>query len=67
MSYFHPRDFDRNQPIINDLSLFRKFKCYVGINNCNFKFNKWLSDFDFVNIMQANDVIDWDKSEILSL
>ena len=30
MSYFHPRDFDFNQPIIKELSTFRKFKSYVG-------------------------------------
>ncbi len=33
MTYFHPRDFDVGQPMIKDLSLFRKFKSYYGINS----------------------------------
>ena len=32
MTYFHPRDFDQNQPNIPGLNPFRKFKAYFGIN-----------------------------------
>lgn len=32
MTYFHPRDFDQNQPNIPGLNSFRKFKAYFGIN-----------------------------------
>jgi len=31
MTYFHPRDFDADQPIIPRLSKYRKFKSYYGI------------------------------------
>ena len=33
MTYFHPRDFDADQPMIPNLSLPRKFKSYYGITN----------------------------------
>jgi polysaccharide deacetylase family protein (PEP-CTERM system associated) len=32
MTYFHPRDFDADQPMIPGLSRFRKFKSYYGVN-----------------------------------
>ena len=32
MTYFHPRDFDAGQPMIQDLSLIRKFKSYYGLS-----------------------------------
>ena len=31
MTYFHPRDFDYNQPLIQSLSITRKFKSYYGL------------------------------------
>ena len=33
MTYFHPRDFDKGQPLIPGLSRFRKFKSYTGISS----------------------------------
>ncbi len=30
MSYFHPRDFDRDQPFINELPWKRRIKSYIG-------------------------------------
>ena len=32
MTYFHPRDFDPNQPILEGLSLKRKFKSYYNLS-----------------------------------
>lgn len=61
MTYFHPRDFDKDQPIIKDLSLFRKFKSYVGISKTESKLDKWLSDFKFIDINTANNLIDWEQ------
>jgi polysaccharide deacetylase family protein (PEP-CTERM system associated) len=63
MTYFHPRDFDKNQPVIKTLSLKREFKSYVGLKGSFSKFIHYISDFDFVSIEQANEVIDWEKSE----
>ena len=67
MTYFHPRDFDIDQPVIQDLSNFRKFKSYVGIKGAEKKLDKWLKDFDFIDIKTANQSIDWEKIPIVNL
>ena len=54
MTYFHPRDFDFNQPKLPGLSLNRQFKSYVGLKNCRNKLQKWLTDFRFIDIREAN-------------
>lgn len=59
MSYFHPRDFDHNQPLIKDLSLSRKFKSYVGLKKTEKKLKSWLNDFNFTDISQVDAYIDW--------
>jgi polysaccharide deacetylase family protein (PEP-CTERM system associated) len=59
MSYLHPRDFDAGQPVIKELPLFRKFKSYVGLNGAANKLEKWLTDFEFVDIGTAVKQIDW--------
>jgi hypothetical protein len=67
MSYFHPRDFDYNQPMIKDLSIFRKFKSYVGLKSSSNKLNNWLSDFEFLDISQAEKKISWDNVKQINL
>jgi len=67
MSYFHPRDFDSSQPIIESLSLTRKFKSYVGLKKSETKLKKWLTDFDFTDIRSADKKINWDKAKIVNL
>ena len=67
MSYFHPRDFDSSQPIIESLSFTRKFKSYVGLKNSETKFKKWLTDFDFTDIRSIDKKINWDKVKIVNL
>lgn len=59
ISYIHPRDLDASQPIIKDLSLFRKFKSYYGLGMAEKKFRRWLNDFKFTDIETASDMIDW--------
>jgi polysaccharide deacetylase family protein (PEP-CTERM system associated) len=61
MSYLHPRDFDAGQPIIPELSATRKFKSYVGLKGATAKLEKWLTDFEFVDIGTAVNQIDWGK------
>jgi len=61
MSYFHPRDFDFEQPVITDLSLQRKFKSYVGLKHTENKLKKWLFDFNFVDVNEADNQIDWNN------
>lgn len=67
MSYFHPRDFDFNQPIIKDLSNVRKFKSYVGLKGSEKKLKAWISDFNFIDIKEAEKQIDWNKVKKIKL
>jgi len=64
MGYFHPRDFDFNQPLIQDLSALRKFKSYVGLKSCRPKLEKWLNDFDFMDIDAATKRINWSEQKV---
>ena len=59
MSYFHPRDFDPDQPRIKDLSKYRTFKSYVGLKTTEQKLKRWLSDMDFIDLSTADKKIDW--------
>lgn len=61
MSYFHPRDFDFNQPMIKELPLFRKFKSYVGLKGSSNKLEQWLIDFEFIDIETAVKSINWNE------
>ena len=61
MTYFHPRDFDSQQPLVPGLSLPRRFKSYVGIKKCKSKLENWLNDFDFMDLHQADLSINWDQ------
>ncbi len=67
MTYFHPRDFDTGQPIVPGLPLMRRFKSYVGIKGAFKKFQKLLGDFTFVNVAEANNLLNWDNVPTLSL
>lgn len=65
MTYFHTRDFDPGQPMIDSLPLMRKFKSYVGLSSAFAKFQKFLDDTDFVNILEANEMIKWNDIKII--
>ncbi|MGB3144074.1 MAG: polysaccharide deacetylase family protein [Maribacter sp.] len=67
MTYFHPRDFDFEQPMIPDLAWNRKFKCYVGLKDCRPKLEKWLADFDFMDIKRAEKIMNWDNAKVTLL
>ena len=67
MTYFHPRDFDPDQPVIKDLSLIRKFKSYVGLSTCMHKLEKWTSEFLFMDLKEADKLIDWLNAPIIKL
>jgi polysaccharide deacetylase family protein (PEP-CTERM system associated) len=47
--YFHPWEFDPDQPKIG-LSKFKKFRHYVGLNSNRKKFQNLLNDFNFTTI-----------------
>ncbi|GAB5472453.1 MAG: DUF3473 domain-containing protein [Maribacter sp.] len=62
MTYFHPRDFDYEQPVIGGLSTSRRFKSYVGLKACESKLRKWINDFDFIDLNQAIAQVDWETT-----
>jgi len=66
MAYFHPRDFDPSQPVLN-LPFIKRFKSYYGLHGSYYKLNKWLSDFKFTDISNASNIICWDDVPIISV
>jgi hypothetical protein len=67
MTYFYPRNFDSDHPIVPGLSLPRRIKSYFGIKNCKSKLEKWLNDFDFIDLNEADLSIDWDQVPVIKL
>ncbi len=59
MTYFHPRDFDSGQPLLNGLSRVRKFKSYYGLSKCEPKLRRWLSNFEFIDLSSAIKQVNW--------
>ena len=67
MSYFHPSDFDPDQPQMPQLSWMRQFKNRVGLKGSYKKFQRYMGDFDFVNLLEADETIDWNKMNSVSV
>lgn len=67
MTYFHPRDFDAGQPVIESLPAMRRFKSYVGIKGAFAKFQHLLNDYQFYNVEEADKVINWDNAPIIDI
>lgn len=67
MSYFHPRDFDFNQPRLSHLPFQRRLKSYVGLKNAFPKFLKWIAYNKVISISEASKQIDWTKAKIISI
>jgi polysaccharide deacetylase family protein (PEP-CTERM system associated) len=67
MTYFHPRDFDPDQPMIKGLPLKRKFMSYVGLKKSFSKLNRLLNDYKFVSVEEAAKQIDWATAPIINL
>lgn len=67
LSYIHPRDLDKNQPMIKELNYFRRFKSYYGLQGAERKLRNWLTDFDFVDLQTADSMVDWDNAPIVRL
>lgn len=67
MTYFHPRDFDSNQPIVPNLNLTRKFKSYVGLSGAKSKFERILDCTEFESLVSFDSKFDWDKAPIVYL
>ena len=67
MTYFHPRDFDSEQPMIDGLSPIRKFKSYYGLNSSLSKLKSILLMHHFIDIKEASSLIKWDNKNIVKL
>jgi len=67
MTYFHPRDFDNGQPIIEDLNYFKLFKSYYGLKTSFLKAEKFLNEFDFVTLSHADKLVNWDQADQFDL
>ncbi|MFL2726076.1 MAG: polysaccharide deacetylase family protein [Gammaproteobacteria bacterium] len=67
MTYFHPRDFDPNQPMVPGLNGIRKFKSYVGLNTAYQKLELILNQNKFVNVETAIREIEWTKVKEVTL
>ena len=61
------RDFDANQPMIEELSRLRKFKSYYGLAGCLDKLQDLMNDFPFIDLASAEKLIDWDKAKIVKI
>ena len=67
MSYFHPSDFDPNQPQMPQLTLMRQFKNRVALKGSYEKFKRFIADFHLVNLPTADLQIDWKTCKRLKL
>ena len=67
MTYFHPRDFDPDQPMIPGLSAVRKFKSYVVIRGARDKLRRILQDNSFMDVGTASKSVDWDSAPRVDL
>jgi peptidoglycan-N-acetylglucosamine deacetylase len=67
MTYFHPRDFDSEQPMVPGLNFVRKFKSYYGLKGCLSKLDKLIKKYEFVDIRTAEASIDWEKAKVVNL
>jgi polysaccharide deacetylase family protein (PEP-CTERM system associated) len=63
MTYFHTRDFDPGQPVLQSLPRLRKFKSYVGLSTSFNKFSLLLDNFNFISISEADKSIDWNTAK----
>lgn len=67
MSYFHPRDFDPDQPRLSGLPWHRLFKSYVGLRTSFTKLQLLLNEFHFMDLEAADSIIDWTAQPVIEL
>lgn len=67
LSYFHPSDFDPNQPQMPQLPRMRQFKNRVALKGAYKKFQRYIDDFDFVDIVDAEKILFSDDRPIVNL
>ncbi len=67
MTYFHPRDFDPGQPIMEGLSPLRVFKSYYGLRRAARKLSRYLDDVPWMTLSEAEAQVDWAKAPVVDL
>lgn len=67
MTYFHPRDFDPQQPIIHDLPIARKFKSYYGLKNAFSKLTRMVKEFRWMDLRKADELVKWEVARVIQL
>lgn len=67
MSYFHPSDFDPDQPDMTHLSYRQRIKNRIGLNGAFNKYVKYLDEFEFINLATAIEQIDWSLIPVIKL
>lgn len=67
LSYIHPRDLDAGQPMLRGLPPLRIFKSYVGLKGAENKLRKYITEFRFTDITEADSMIDWNKTIRINL
>jgi len=67
MTYFHPRDFDPDQPMVPGLGTMRKFKSYVGLRTAGAKLRRLLQSNSFIDVKEASKSVDWDSAPRVNL
>jgi polysaccharide deacetylase family protein (PEP-CTERM system associated) len=65
MSYFHPRDFDHDQPVLKTLPVKRKIMSYIGLKSAGRKLIKLLREFHFIDLKTAGRMIDWQQTPVV--
>lgn len=64
LSYFHPSDFDPDQPQMPQLPKMRQIKNRVALKGAYKKFEKYISDYEFESIWDADKKISWEKCRV---
>lgn len=67
MSYFHPRDFDSEQPRLPKLGPIRYFKSYYGLSGAEEKLRELLKTVRFTDVRTSVMNIAWDSTPIIQL
>ena len=67
MTYFHPRDFDPDQPMVPGLGPARRFKSYVGLETALAKLERLAKSTGFISIGEATEKTDWSSAPKLSM
>lgn len=66
MTYFHPRDFDPDQPMVPGLSRTREFKSYVGLKSSFSKLDRLIEKYNFISLEEADKLINWNSAKTIS-